>query len=76
MVNRPRLTLAIAVALAVSVSAIAQKKDDKKQSDEQKKEIQGVVKIVDDVAAGQQAPNEHALAWANADFLKAQGNKE
>jgi hypothetical protein len=76
MVNRPRLTLAIAVALAVSVSAIAQKKDDKKQSDEQKKDIQGIVKIVDDVAAGQQGPNDLGLAWASADFLKAQGNKE
>ena len=76
MVNSRIASLALIPALVVSVSLFAQKKDDKKQSDEQKKEIQGVVKIVDDVAAGQQAPNDHALAWANADFLKAQGNKE
>jgi hypothetical protein len=80
MVNRQRLTLSIAIALAVSVSVIAQQpqppKNDRKQSDEQKKEIQSVVKIVDDVAAGQPAPNDLGLAWTAADFLKAQGNKE
>jgi len=76
MVNRRTLTLAITLGLAVSVSVIAQKKDDKKQTDDQKKDIQAVVKMVDDVAAGQPAPNDLALAWTSADFLKAQGNKE
>jgi hypothetical protein len=76
MVNRQGLTLSIAVALVVSVSVVAQQKNDKKQSDEQKKEIQSVVKMVDDVSAGQPAPNELGLAWTAADFLKAQGNKE
>lgn len=82
MVNRHGLTLAIVTAIAFSGSVIAQnapnapKRDDKKQSDEQKKEIQSVVKLVDDAAAGQAAPNEFGLAWVSADFLKAQGNKQ
>ena len=46
------------MALIVSVSLFAQKKDDKKQSDEQKKEVQALVKMVDDAAAGQAAPND------------------
>jgi hypothetical protein len=64
------------VALAFTVSLVAQKKDDKKQQEAQKKEIQSVVKIVDDVAAGQPAPNDLSVAWARADFLKAQDKKE
>ncbi len=51
-------------------------KDDKKADDAQKKEIQSVVKIVDDVVAGQPAPNDLSLTWAHEDLLKAQGNKE
>jgi hypothetical protein len=76
MLNLQRLSVSIGIAMAITVSAVAQKKDDKKQSDDQKREIQSVVKIVDDVAAGQAAPNEFNLTWVNADFLKAQGNKE
>lgn len=76
MVNRQRLALSIAVAVAVSVSVVAQKKEEKKQTDEQKKDIPVVVKLVDDVAAGQPATNDLGLTWVSADFLKAQGNKE
>jgi len=76
MVNRQKFTLSIALALAVSVSAAAQKKDDKKQSEDQKREIQAVVKLVDDVAGGQPAPNDLSASWEHEDFLKAQGNKE
>jgi hypothetical protein len=76
MFNRQRIGLSIAVALMVSVSVFAQKKDDKKQSDEQKKEVQALVKIVDDVAAGQPAANDLGLTWVHEDYLKAQGNKE
>ena len=54
----------------------AQSKDDKKKDDAQKKEIQNIVKIVDDVAAGQPAPNDLSLTWVREDVLKAQGNKE
>ena len=64
------------MALAFSVALVAQKKDDKKQSDAQKKEIQDIVKIVDGVAAGQPAPNDLGLSWVHEDFLKANGNKQ
>ena len=65
--------------LAVFVSSIgmlAQNKDDKKRDDTQKKEIQSIVKIVDDAAGGQAAPNDLTLGWVHDDVLKAQGNKE
>jgi hypothetical protein len=45
-------------------------------NDQQKKEIQNIVKIVDDLAAGQNAPNDLGATWVREDFLKAQGNKE
>jgi hypothetical protein len=73
------MALATAVALAFSVALAAQKRDDKndkKQSEAQKKEIQEVVKFVDGVAAGQPAPNDLGLAWVREDFLKATGNKQ
>ena len=50
MVNRRSVAaLSMAVALAWSVALVAQKKDDKKQSDAQKKEIQDIVRFVDGV---------------------------
>jgi len=77
MVNRRSVTaLSMAVALAWSAALVAQKKDDKKQTDAQKKEIQDIVRIVDGVTAGQPAPNDLGLAWMHEDFLKATGNKE
>jgi len=76
MFNRQGIGLSIALLLAVSVSLFAQKKDDKKQSDDQKKEVQALVKMADDVAAGQAAPNDLGLSWVHEDYLKAQGNKE
>jgi hypothetical protein len=77
MVNRRGVVaLSTAVALAWSVALVAQKKDDKKQSDAQKKEIQDIVRIVDGVTAGQPAPNDLGLSWVHEDFLKATGNKE
>jgi len=76
MFKRQGAGLSIVLALIVSVSVFAQKKDDKKQSDEQKREVQALVKMVDDVAAGQAAPNDLGLAWVREDYLKAQGNKQ
>jgi hypothetical protein len=75
MVNR-KVSVAVIAGLLLSVGVFAQKKDDKKQSDDQKKEIAAVVKIADDLAAGQAAPNDLGLAWVHADFMKAQGNKQ
>jgi hypothetical protein len=68
--------LLVLVVFASSIALFAQKKDDKKQDEAQKKEIQNIVKIVDDLAAGQPAPNDLSLAWLREDVLKAQGNKE
>jgi len=68
--------LSVVLGLAFSVALVAQKKDDKKQTDAQKKEIQDVVRFVDGVAAGQPAPNDLGLAWVREDFLKATGNKQ
>src|SRR4030095_5874826 len=76
MLNRHAATLTLIGALALSVGVLAQKKDEKKQTDEQKKEIQAVVKSVDDVAAGQPAPNDIDVAWVHEDYMKAQGNKQ
>jgi hypothetical protein len=76
MLNRNAATLALIGALTLTVGVLAQKKDDKKQTDEQKKEIQAVVKSVDDVAAGQPTPNDIDVAWVHEDYMKAQGNKQ
>ena len=80
MNDRRRLLLGgIVVALASSIGLAAQNapsKDDKKKTDAQNKEIQNIVKIVDDVSAGQAAPNDLSIGWVREDVLKAQGNKE
>src|SRR5256886_14422840 len=75
--RRGMFALCAAVVLASSVvGVLAQNKDDKKRDDAQKKEIQSIVKIVDDAAAGQPAPNDLSISWLREDVLKAQGNKE
>src|SRR3989441_1011353 len=74
--RRGVFALVVLVVLASSIALLAQKKDDKKQDEAQKKEIQNIVKIVDDLTAGQPAPNDLSLAWLREDFLKAQGNKQ
>jgi len=78
MVHRRQATaIAVAVTVVFSAGLIAQKKDDKKQDEAQKKELQSVLKLVDDVAAGTaQPPNDLSLTWVREDFIKAQGNKE
>jgi hypothetical protein len=70
------LALLILVLSASSNPVIAQGKDDKKKDEAQKKEIANIVKIVDDLTAGQPAPNDLGLSWLREDVLKAQGNKE
>ena len=74
MNHRRALFAFIATIALASSSGLAQ--NDKKMSDQQKKEIQNIVKIVDDLAAGQNAPNDLSIAWVREDFLKAQGNKQ
>jgi hypothetical protein len=76
MVNRRGLTLAAAAVMVLSAVLGAQKKDDKKQSDAQRKETLDIVKLADGAAAGQPMTNDFNLAWAHEDYLKATGNKE
>jgi hypothetical protein len=66
--------LGVALALAWSVGLAAQ--NDKKRDDAQKKEIQSIIKIVDDVSSGQTAANDLSVTWLHDDVLKAQGNKQ
>ena len=74
--RRGWLALAVAILLAFTVGLTAQSKDDKKRDEAQKKEITNVVKVVDDMAAGQPAPNDLSLTWTRDDVLKAQNNRE
>jgi hypothetical protein len=76
VVTRRGLTLATAAVMIFTAALGAQKKDDKKQSDAQKKDTLDIVKIADGAAAGQPATNDFGLVWAHEDYLKATGNKE
>jgi hypothetical protein len=71
---RRRSAYGVVVVLLWSVGLAAQ--NDKKRDDAQKKEIQNVIKVVDDVSNGQTASNDFGIAWVNEDVLKAQGNKQ
>jgi hypothetical protein len=78
--RRASIVIAWVTVILTSVSAgglLAQKKDEKKQDDAQKKEVQTLVKLADDATAGQAAAgNDLSLAWVREDVLKAQGNKQ
>src|SRR2546423_2326508 len=74
--RRGVFALFLSIVLASSIGLFAQNKDDKKRDDAQKKEIQNIVKIVADAAAGQPVANDLSLTWLREDVLKAQGNKE
>src|SRR5262245_37696910 len=66
----------LAIFCGAILSAQGGQPPQKKLSDAEKKEIQAVLKIVDDAVAGQSAPDDLALAWVHHDLLKAQGNKQ
>jgi hypothetical protein len=67
---------ALAVLVA-STALFAQNVAPRKLSNAEKKEIQTVLKILDDAMAGTTAqPNELGLDWKHDDLLKAQGNKQ
>src|SRR3954466_15076839 len=76
--RRPSLAAISAAVVILSATLFAQPapQQQRKLSDAEKKEIQTILKIVDDVAAGQPAPNDLSLAWGSSDLLKAQNNKE
>jgi hypothetical protein len=69
-------TLSALVIVTSSIALFAQSKDDKKKDEAQKREIQSIVKSVDDLTAGQPAANDLSMTWLREDVLKAQGNKE
>ncbi len=75
VLNRRVLTWSTAFVLVLSAALLAQKKDDKKQTEAQKRDLPEIVKIMDAAATGQM-PNDLGLTWARADFLKAANNLE
>src|SRR6185503_1931930 len=77
VIRRGGLAVACAVAF-ITTNLIAQQnpQNGQKLSDAQKKEIQAVVKMVDDAATGKPAPNDFSLTWVRQDILKAQSNRE
>jgi hypothetical protein len=79
MITRRRvLALGSSAVLVFSAAALfaQNNQEPRKLTNAEKKEIQTVLKIVDDVVGGQPAPNELGLAWVRQDLLKAQGNKQ
>jgi hypothetical protein len=81
MVTRRRaLTLGSAVLVLCSAALFAQSAQTipapRKLTDAEKKEFLTAAKIVDDVSAGQAAPNDVSLTWQHEDLLKAQSNKQ
>jgi hypothetical protein len=77
---RRRTIISGSVAAALCSFAVAalhgQQAQQKKLSDAEKKEIQTIVKLVDDAAAGQPASNDLSIGWVREDLLKAAGNKQ
>jgi hypothetical protein len=68
--------LFVLAVCASSIGLFAQSKDDKKKDEAQKREIQSIVKSVDELAAGQPGANDLSMTWLREDVLKAQGQKE
>jgi len=78
-IRRRAFILSYAAVFIFSASLLAQQAavpQQRKLSDAEKKEIQTVLKIVDDAAAGTATPNDLSLEWLRDDLLKAQGNKQ
>ena len=74
--RRGVLALFVLAVCASSIGLFAQSKDDKKKDEAQKREIQSIVKSVDELAAGQPGANDLSMTWLREDVLKAQGQKE
>jgi hypothetical protein len=74
--RRGAVALFVLAVCASSIGLFAQSKDDKKKDEAQKREIQSIVKSVDDLTAGQPGANDLSMTWLREDVLKAQGQKE
>jgi hypothetical protein len=69
---RSAAALGVAAALVGSATLFAQ--GERKLNNDEKKEFQSIVKIVDGPPAGQPASNDLGLTWVHSDLLKAQNN--
>jgi hypothetical protein len=65
-----------AIILSATLLAQNQNQGSQKLTNEQKREVGAIVKILDGAAQGQPLPNDLSLAWVRDDLLKAQGNKQ
>jgi hypothetical protein len=74
--RRGVFALFVLAVCASSIGLFAQSKDDKKKDEAQKREIQSIVKSVDELSAGQPGANDLSMTWLREDVLKAQGQKE
>ena len=76
MASRWRAFAVVAATVLVCGPALLAQNPQRKLSDTEKKEIQTILKMVDEVATGQPAPNDLSLTWLRDDLMKAQGKKE
>lgn len=74
--RRCAFALGSAALFICSAALFAQNAPAPRRTDAEKKEALAVFKIVDDVSAGQPAPNDLSLTWLHEDLMKAQGNKQ
>jgi hypothetical protein len=72
--RRGVLALLVPAMFVSSIAVFAQ--NDKKRDEALRRESQAGSKSIDDVMAGQPAPNDLGITWVREDVLKAQGNKE
>lgn len=74
VIQRRALAVALVALLFASPALFAQPKEQgRKLSNDEKKELQDILKMVGGAAA---PANDLGLAWVGSDLLKAQGNKE
>jgi hypothetical protein len=71
MVMRRGVAAVGALAMMLSATLVAQQP---RYNSTQVREIQGIAKVIEGVAAGQPAPDDLSLAWVRADLLKAGAN--
>jgi hypothetical protein len=80
-INRRAVVLALVASLGAAPSAQRQTSSAVKNSrstftEHRRKEVQAILAIADDLAAGRPVPNDLALTWVRDDLFKAQDNKQ
>lgn len=77
MIRRRALALASATLLVAASTLFAQPKDQtRKLSNDEKKELAGISKVLTGTSPAPGASNDLSLSWTGSDLLKAQGNKQ